>query len=318
MTGTVTKSTGKWCWIRTSDDQTYKCRISGKLRLQEIESTNPVAVGDEVDFKLEPKRNTGILLDIHERKNYIVRRSVNLSKRTHILASNIDLAFMLVTVDYPPTFPSFIDRFLATAEAYEIDAVLLFNKMDLYNEEQLAQVRALSSVYTAAGYDCLHISAKEGTNLHLLKELMAGQISLFAGNSGVGKTTLLNALQPGLDLRTDIISARYNQGQHTTTFAEMFHLSFGGFIIDTPGIKGFGTVDLEPNSLSDYFPEFFRLQINCKFHNCLHVNEPDCAVKKALDEGTIASSRYRSYTQILEGDDDTYRIDVCSKSSRLL
>ena len=268
-----------------------------------------MTVGDHVDFELELNSDRGIITKIHDRKNYIVRKSVNLSKQTHIIAANIDLAFLLVTLDNPPTFTSFIDRFLATAEAYHIKAILLFNKVDLYDEALSEKKNKLIRIYENIGYTCLEISATENININKVSELMLGKISMFSGHSGVGKSTLINAIDPSLQLKTAEISVQHKQGQHTTTFAEMFALPTEpeSYIIDTPGIKGFGVVDFEANEIGDYFPEIFALKQDCKFNNCLHVNEPKCAVKIALEEGEIAPSRYRSYLQILAGDEENYR-----------
>lgn len=311
MTGTVYKSTGSWYTVKTSLGTVYQCRIKGKFRIQDIKSTNPVAVGDVVDFETETVDNetTGIIHHIHDRENYIIRKSVNLSKQTHIIASNIDQVFLLITINNPPTFTGFIDRFLVTAEAYDVKTVLLFNKIDTYDEETLDEVRFLAHVYRKIGYDCIGISAKTGKNIEKVKAMMVGKISMFSGHSGVGKSTLVNAIEPSLDLKTKEISEQHMQGQHTTTFAEMFDLSFNARIIDTPGIKGFGVVDMDKEEIGDYFPEFFALKQQCKFNNCLHIDEPKCAVKEALDHNEIAFSRYRSYLQILEGDEETYRTD---------
>lgn len=311
MTGTVYKSTGSWYSVKTTLGKTYNCRIKGKFRLKDIKSTNPIAVGDMVDFDLETNNDevSGVINNIHDRKNYIVRKSVNLSKQTHIIAANIDQVFLLITLNNPPTFTNFIDRFLVTAEAYGIDTILLFNKIDTYNEEELLEIKFLAHMYRTIGYQCLGISATTGKNIDTVKALMKDKVSMFAGHSGVGKSTLVNTLQPGLDLKTKEISIQHMQGQHTTTFAEMFDLDFGAKIIDTPGIKGFGVVDMEPEEIGDYFPEFFALKHLCKFNNCLHVEEPKCAVKAALDKDEIFHSRYRSYLQILQGDEDNYRAD---------
>jgi len=309
MTGVIIKSTGSWYWVRTEDHKQFQCRIRGKFRTKGIKSTSPLTVGDHVDFELELNSNTGIITRIHDRKNYIVRKSVNLSKQTHIIAANIDLAFLLVTVDNPPTFPSFIDRFLATAEAYHIKAVLLFNKVDLYDEALNQKKNKLIEIYEKIGYSCIEISATKNINIQMVSDLMLGKTSMFSGHSGVGKSTLINAIDPSLKLKTAEISVQHKQGQHTTTFAEMFALPTEpeSYIIDTPGIKGFGIVDFEPNEIGDYFPEIFALKQDCKFNNCLHVNEPKCAVKIALEEENIAPSRYRSYLQILAGDEENYR-----------
>lgn len=311
MTGTVYKSTGSWYTVKTPNGKFYECRIKGKFRLQGIKSTNPIAVGDHVVFDLETKNDveTGVIKRIEERTNYIIRKSVNLSKQTHIIASNIDQVFLLVTINNPPTFTSFIDRFLVSAEAYNIKVILLFNKIDAYDEETILEVKYLAALYRDIGYDCIGISAKSGKNIDKVKQLMNGKVNMFAGHSGVGKSTLVNTIEPALNLKTKEISEQHMQGQHTTTFAEMFDLSFDAKIIDTPGIKGFGVVDIDDDELSDYFPEFFRLKEHCKFNNCLHLKEPKCAVKKALEKGEIAYSRYRSYLQILEGEDEYYRID---------
>jgi ribosome biogenesis GTPase len=311
MTGTVYKSTGSWYSIKTPNGDFYECRIKGKFRIQGIKSTNPLAVGDRVDFDLETSNNTetGVITTIHPRQNYIVRKSVNLSKQTHIIASNIDQVFLLITIDSPPTFTSFIDRFLATTEAYGVTAVLLFNKIDVNDESSQKIVEDLTTLYEGIGYQCLSISAVTGTNLEAVKTLMIGKSSMFAGHSGVGKSTLVNAIEPGLNIKTKEISEQHKQGQHTTTFAEMFDLSFEAQIIDTPGIKGFGVVDMEPSEIDNYFPELFALKQGCKFNNCLHLHEPQCAVKSALENNQIAASRYKSYIQILEGDEEHYRTD---------
>jgi len=276
-----------------------------------IKSTNPIAVGDIVDFEIETLDNvtTGIIHHIHERKNYIIRKSVNLSKQTHIIASNIDQVFLLITLNNPPTLTSFIDRFLVTTEAYSIKAILLFNKVDSYDDDMLGEVKYLAHIYRMIGYECIGISATTGKNVDKVKTLMKDKVSMFAGHSGVGKSTLVNAFEPTLDLKTKEISMQHGQGQHTTTFAEMFDLGFGAKIIDTPGIKGFGIVDMDKEEIGDYFPEFFALKQDCKFNNCLHMEEPRCAVKEALDKDEIAFSRYRSYLQMLEGEDEHYRTE---------
>jgi len=308
MTGVVTKSTGSWYVVRTTNNS-YTCRIRGKFRLKGIKSTNPVTVGDIVDFDLEENSENGIITAIHDRKNYIIRKSVNLSKQTHIIAANIDQVFLLVTLDSPPTSTSFIDRFLATAEAYSIPAILVFNKIDTYNSQSVLAKQALETIYKTIGYECLDISATEKINIDRLLLKMKDTVSMFAGHSGVGKSTLINAIHPELNLKTTEISTQHKQGQHTTTFAEMYSLPFGGYIIDTPGIKGFGVVDFEKDEVGDYFPELFALKQDCKFNNCLHVNEPDCAVKQAVEKGKIANSRYISYLQIIEGEHENYRVD---------
>ncbi len=309
MTGVIIKSTGSWYWVRTENHTQFQCRIRGKFRTKGIKSTSPLTVGDHVDFELELNSNTGIISRIHDRKNYIVRKSVNLSKQTHIIAANIDLAFLLVTLDNPPTFTSFIDRFLATAEAYHIRAILLFNKIDMYDQALSVRKNELIRIYENIGYTCLEISATENINIKKVSEFMLGKTSMFSGHSGVGKSTLINAIDPSLQLKTAEVSVQHKQGQHTTTFAEMFALPTEpeSYIIDTPGIKGFGVVDFADSEIGDYFPEIFALKPGCKFNNCLHVNEPKCAVKQALEAGEIAPSRYRSYLQILAGDEENYR-----------
>jgi len=315
MTGVVYKSTGSWYTVKTESGDFYECRIKGKFRLKGIKSTNPIAVGDVVEFEVEKiaEETNAVITKILDRKNYIVRKSVNLSKQTHVIAANLDVVFLIVTLNNPPTSTSFIDRFLVTSNAYEIPAVLLFNKIDTYNEEELLEIKYLAALYRDIGYKCIGMSAKTGKNIEKVKELMQGKISMFSGHSGVGKSTLINSIEPKLDLRTAIISQQHLQGQHTTTFAEMFDLDFGASIIDTPGIKGFGIVDMEKEEIGDYFPEFFRLKNNCKFNNCMHMDEPKCAVKDALEEDKIAWSRYKSYMQMITGEEEHYRIDIHNK-----
>ncbi|MXN91047.1 ribosome small subunit-dependent GTPase A [Flavobacterium sp. Sd200] len=312
MTGLVYKSTGSWYTVKTEDGAVYECRIKGKLRIKGIKSTNPVAVGDVVDFELEETADTvtGIISNVQERDNYIVRKSVNLSKQVHIIASNIDKLFLLVTINNPPTTTSFIDRFLVTAEAYGITAIIVFNKVDTYDTAMEDEQLYLQYVYSKIGYKCLKVSAQTGKGIDALREEMKDCVSMFSGHSGVGKSTLVNTLQPELNLKTKEISAQHSQGQHTTTFAEMFDLDFGAKIIDTPGIRGFGIVDMDKDEIGDYFPEFFALKDQCKYNNCLHKDEPQCAVKYALEKDEIAWSRYRNYLQMLEGEDEHYRTDI--------
>ena len=315
MNGVVYKSTGSWYTVKATDGVFYECKIKGKFRIEGIKSTNPVAVGDHVVFEVETKgdETLGIINKISPRENYIIRKSVNLSKQTHIIAANVDVAFLLVTLNNPPTFTTFIDRFLVTAEAYHIKAVLLFNKIDTYNEEQTLEIKYLVALYKSIGYECIGISAKTGKNIDKVKQMMQGKVSMFSGHSGVGKSTLVNALEPTLELKTKQISTQHMQGQHTTTFAEMYDLSFGAQIIDTPGIKGFGVVEVEKQELGNYFPEFFELKDQCKFNNCLHKQEPKCAIKEALDNDTLSWSRYKSYLQILEGEQEHFRKDIYNK-----
>jgi len=311
MRGIVYKSTGSWYLVKAKNGSFYECRMKGKFRIEGIKSTNPIAVGDVVDFEIETKNDTetGIINKIHERKNYIIRKSVNLSKQTHIIAANVDLVFLLITIDNPPTFTTFIDRFLVTAEAYSVDTVLVFNKIDSYELEQRAEILYLKDIYEKIDYRCIEVSATENKNVGIVKELMIGKTSMFIGHSGVGKSTLVNAIEPTLDLKTKEISNQHKQGQHTTTFAEMFDLSFGAKIIDTPGIKGFGVVDMEKEEVDSYFPEFLAVKNDCKFNNCLHVEEPKCAVKNAVENEEISYSRYKSYLQIIAGEEENYRTD---------
>lgn len=308
MRGLVYKSTGSWYTVKEENSGVfYQCRIKGKMRLKGIKNTNPVAVGDYVAFQQEEGLQ-GVITAVEERQNYIIRKSVNLSKQTHIIAANIDLAFLVITLNNPPTSTTFIDRFLVTAEAYSIKTVLLFNKIDTYTPDELAEVKYLAQLYRKVGYECIGISATTGKNIEKVKETMRGKTCVVSGHSGAGKSTLINAIAPQLALKTGEISLQHQQGQHTTTFAEMFDLPFGAHIIDTPGIKGFGMVEIDKHELTDYFPEFFALKEHCKFNNCLHTDEPHCAVKEALENDEIAWSRYKSYLQILEGDEESYRI----------
>ena len=305
--GLVYRSTGSWYSVE-SDGCFYACRIKGKLRLKGIKSTNPIAVGDRVWFEVDENavEPEGTIVGIEERQNYIVRKSVNLSKQTHIIASNIDQVFLLITLHNPPTFTAFIDRFLVTAEAYHIPAVLVFNKMDTCSPEQENEIDALATIYQTIGYKTLKISATEGQNIDEIKSMMQGKVSMFSGHSGVGKSTLINAIAPDLYLKTAALSDQHQQGIHTTTFAEMFAFPNGMKLIDTPGIKGFGVVDMQPDEIGNYFPEFTPLRSACKFHNCMHQNEPQCAVIEAFENGIVAESRYQNYLQMLETD-STYR-----------
>lgn len=299
MKARVIKSTGSWYVLLDGSGQYIKARIRGKFRLNKIQHTNPISVGDWVDYELD-KDGLAVITHIHERKNYIIRRSVNLSKKSHIIASNIDHAFLIATLDNPKTSFGFIDRFLVTAEAYHIPTTLVFNKMDTYDDELLAELEIYKKIYTEIGYETLEISAETGWNLEALKELLKDKTTLFSGHSGVGKSTLMNALHPDLKLKTSEVSDFNQKGQHTTTFAEMYEWPFGGFCIDTPGIKEFGLVEMEKEEIQDFFPEFFRAKSDCKFDNCLHLNEPQCAIIQAVDAGNIAASRYDSYLTFLD------------------
>ena len=305
--GIVYRSTGSWYTVH-SEGIFYDCRIKGKLRLKGIKSTNPVAVGDHVLFEVDRLATApeGNITQIEERKNYIVRKSVNLSKQTHIIASNIDQVFLIITLNNPPTFPAFVDRFLVTAEAYQISAILLFNKIDSYEDFELKEVKEFQKIYQDIGYSTYSISATNGIEIETVKSIMQDKVSMFSGHSGVGKSTLVNAISPDLNIKTAAISKQHQQGMHTTTYAEMFALTKGIKIIDTPGIKGFGVVDMKPEEIGNYFPEFHKRKNKCKFHNCLHHNEPKCAIIGAVEAGKISSSRYASYLQMLE-DDTLYR-----------
>ncbi len=308
MKGVVVKSTGSWYLVRELDrGKLYDCRIKGKFRVAGIKSTNPLAVGDFVSFEPEEKdEGQGIIDGIEDRKNYIIRKSVNLSKRVHIIAANMDQALLVTTLAQPATSTGFTDRFLSTAEAYNIPTIIVFNKCDLYDSEEIkSELDYRKAVYSAIGYHCLETSATEGEGLAELASLLKGKTTLLSGHSGVGKSTLINAIESSLNLRTGAVSSSHNKGQHTTTFAEMHPLKMGGDIIDTPGIKGFGLVNMEDTDLSHFFPEIFTISKECKFHNCKHINEPQCAVKIALDEHKIAPTRYESYLNQLNDQDET-------------
>ena len=308
MKGVVVKSTGSWYLVRELDrGKLYDCRIKGKFRVAGIKSTNPLAVGDFVSFEPEEKdEGQGIIDGIEDRKNYIIRKSVNLSKRVHIIAANMDQALLVTTLAQPATSTGFMDRFLSTAEAYNIPTIIVFNKCDLYDSEEIrSELDYRKAVYSAIGYNCLETSATKGEGLAELASLLKGKTTLLSGHSGVGKSTLINAIESSLNLRTGAVSSSHNKGQHTTTFAEMHPLKMGGDIIDTPGIKGFGLVNMEDTDLSHFFPEIFTISKECKFHNCKHINEPQCAVKIALDEHKIAPTRYESYLNQINDQDET-------------
>ena len=298
MQGLVTKSTGSWYTVLGDDDSKYECRIKGKLRMKGLVSTNPVAVGDRVDFELEPDQETAVISKVHDRKNYIIRKSINLSKQVQIIAANLDMACLVVTLASPRTSLGFIDRFLVTAEAYGVPAILIFNKLDLFSKEGLEILDNYFDLYQNIGYPCYAVSAVKGTNIETLEIVIKNKISLFSGHSGVGKSSLINRLIPGKVLRTGEISGFSDMGKHTTTFAELFELPFGGKLIDTPGIRELGIADIEKHELGHFFPEMRAIMNECKFNNCVHINEPGCAVLQALENGDIEPTRYDSYQSI--------------------
>lgn len=312
MKGVVYKSTGSWYRVKAEDGVFYSCRIQGRFRMKGIKSTNPVSVGDYVFFEKDSEgdHHTGIIKNIEPRKNYIIRRSVNLSKQTHIIAANIDRVFLMITLKNPETSTVFIDRFLVTAEAYHIEPILLFHKFDQYTDEERDELRYTASIYQDIGYTCIGTSVRPNRNIDKVNDLMTGKTSLFSGHSGVGKSTLINQLAPHLDLKTTSISTQHAVGKHTTTFAEMFDIDNNTRLIDTPGIKGFGLVEMEDEEVGNYFPEFFAVKENCKFNNCIHIKEPGCAVKRALEANKLSWSRYHSYLQIIENEDQEYRPDI--------
>ena len=303
MKGTIVKSTGSWHTVRTDDGKKYECKLKGQYRIRGLKATNPVTVGDHIEFFLQGNEQVGIIDKIEERKNYIIRKSKKLSKQVHIIAANIDMAYLVVTLVQPRTSTGFIDRFLISAEAYHIPSTIIFNKIDLYNEKLWQKHHDLIKIYTDAGYKCLDVSALRGDNIDVLRDLLHGTINLFSGHSGVGKSALINAIDPSQNLKTGEISEMFLKGKHTTTFTEMICLKSGGYIIDTPGIKEFGLIDFKREDLTHYFPEFFKLLHQCKFYNCTHINEPDCAVRRALDAGTVSQSRYKNYLSIFFGED---------------
>lgn len=304
--GVVIRSTGSWYSVRVSMNEIAEVRIKGKFRNAGIKTTNPIAVGDWVVYE-EHENGDGVINEILPRKNYIIRKSVNLSKQAHIIASNIDQAILIVTISTPSTSTGFIDRFLVTAEAYHIPTVILFNKIDVYTESEMSKLIEYKNLYENIGYECYSISALNKNDTNRIGELMKDKVSLLSGHSGVGKSTLVNGIDNSLDLKTASVSSSHNKGKHTTTFAEMFELENGGFIIDTPGIKGFGLVDFDKNDLGHYFVEFRALLNDCKFNNCQHIKEPKCAVLKALEVGHVANSRYENYFAIWNDDDTSYR-----------
>ena len=304
MNGIVIKTTGKYYSVKTDTNEIVQCGLKGKFRIAGIKSTNPIVVGDKVE--LEQQSELWMIVKLHERKNHILRKSVNLSKQTHIIGANIDQAILMITVQSPITTTGFIDRFLVAANAYGITVILLFNKIDLLKDKLKLEQANLQKVYEKIGYKCFALSVIND-DLSLIKALMKNKVNIISGHSGVGKSTLINKLQPNLNINTKEISGTHKQGQHTTTFSELHDLDFGASIIDTPGIRGFGLVELQPSEIGNYFPEFFALKTACKFHNCIHKNEPNCAVKIDLEKGEIAESRYKNYLNMLLEEEDHFR-----------
>lgn len=304
LNGLVIKSTGSWHQVLAENKEIYSCKIKGRFRIQGLRTTNPVAVGDQVKIEIDEEQKTGVITQLKDRKNYIIRRSVNLSKQVHIIGANLDQAILVVTLAYPPTSLGFIDRFLVTAEAYSIPAVLVFNKIDLYTEHGREMLRDFKDIYEPLGYQCMEVSAQTGENIEQLKKLLKDKTTLVSGHSGVGKSTLINALEPSAELRVGDVSDWSEKGKHTTTFAEMIHLNFGGDIIDTPGIKELGIIDIQNDELAHYFPEMRQLLNQCRFDNCRHISEPSCEVIKQVEEGKIAYSRYENYLSIYRNEDN--------------
>ena len=302
MEGIVIKSTGSWYLVQTQEGETIKCKLKGRFKTQGIKSTNPIAVGDVVSFVLQKEEGIGLIKTIHQRRNYLIRKATKLSSRSHIIAANIDYAILVISLAFPRTSSGFIDRFLLSAEAYHIPSILVFNKIDLNDTELQAHLDEWSRIYTKIGYPCFPLSAKTGEGIESLKKKIQNKTNLFSGHSGVGKSALINAIQPSLQLITSDVSDSTEKGTHTTTFAEMHPLDIGGYIIDTPGIKGFGLIDFIPKEVPSYFLEFTKYAANCKFHNCTHTHEPNCAVIKAVKSGAITQSRYNNYLAIIKDD----------------
>lgn len=302
MEGIVIKSTGSWYLVKTHEGEIVNCKIKGKLRLKGMKTTNPVAVGDNVIIEMPESHDIGMIKDILPRHNHIIRKSTNLSKVSHIIAANIDLALLVVTIKEPRIATGFIDRFLLNSEAYHIEAAIVFNKIDIYQQKDLERLHELNEIYNGAGYHTFNVSALTKENISALKDAIKDKVNLFSGISGVGKSALVNSLEPGLKLKTGIISDYHKKGKHTTTFPEMHPLSFGGYIIDTPGIREFGLVEFRKHEIAERFPEFRRYQHDCRFNNCTHIHEPECAVLEALEQKKIASSRYESYLRIMKDD----------------
>ncbi|MEQ9063228.1 MAG: ribosome small subunit-dependent GTPase A [Vicingaceae bacterium] len=306
MEGVVTKTTGSFYWVKDKTGKLFTCRLKGNIRLTDNKFTNPASVGDVVTF-FATEKDEGVIGSIHPRKNYIVRKSVNLSKQAHILASNIDQAILVATLVEPKTYTVFIDRYLVTAEAYHIPAIIVFNKIDLYDKVLSSELKELTDLYTAVGYQCFAVSAMNDSDFSHLTHLFKNKTSLISGYSGVGKSTLINRLDPSLNLKTSVVSESHASGVHTTTFSEMHEMKGIGWVIDTPGIKGLGVLDIKKEELSHYFIEMRELLSNCRFNNCVHIDEPGCAVKAALERGEVAASRYKSYLNIFYNQEDTYR-----------
>ena len=305
--GTVVKSTGNLYLVQVGQKQVIPCSIRGRFRIKGIRATNPVAVGDQVEFEWQQDGTGGIITSIKERSNYIIRKASNLSKEYQLLAANVDLAWLMVSMTHPRTLTPFIDRFMVSAEAYRIPVIILFNKLDLYGKQERAEMNQLLTVYTDIGYRCMQLSLQTREGIEEVIQEMAGKINVISGNSGVGKSTLIQVIDPTIRLKTGDVSDAHKTGKHTTTYAEMFELSGGIRIIDTPGIRGFGTIDIEREELFHFFPEIFRASKNCRYHNCLHMHEPDCGVKAEVQTGTISESRYLNYLMMMEEDTDKYR-----------
>ena len=305
--GLVIKSTGSRYRVLSATGEVTECIIKGKFRIRDTRTTNPLAVGDHVLFEINANDNTGVITELLTRSNYIIRKASNLSRESQILAANIDQVFLMVTIKLPETPVEFIDRFLVTTEAYSIKTSIIFNKTDLYDTQDLEKMEYLISMYTRIGYDCFRLSLTKEINTGLLEKAMKDRITLLSGNSGVGKSTLLNCLNPDLKLKTKEVSYYHKQGKHATTFPEMHQMPFGGYIIDTPGIRGFGVIDMDRNEIYHFFPEIFRISKKCRYHNCLHLEEPDCAVRTAVEKGDIDILRFRSYLNILEDENRKYR-----------
>ena len=305
MKGIVVKSTGSWYSVRMDSGEVMECRIKGKFRMKGIKTTNPVAVGDVVEVEMNP--DGAVINRIEDRKNYIIRKSTNLSKEAHIIAANVDQAVLVVTVNHPVTSIVFIDRFLVSVEAYRIPVILVFNKIDAYSDDDLMLLGALTEIYEQVGYTCLHVSSLTGEGMEDVVAALKDKVTVFSGLSGVGKSSLINRVEPGLNLKVAGISDSHDTGKHTTTFAEMFPLSFGGSIIDTPGIRAFGLIHMEKTEISHYFPEIFKRAEDCRFYNCTHIHEPGCAVIQAVEDVEISESRYFSYVNMFEEGDEKYR-----------